>query len=260
MAQSKYVTIMLVPDGTEARYGFRLRQGVLRLILALTGLVLIGILIFFFVYGDVMARATMTDKLREENEQLKRYQLKVKLLEDNLRQAQEIVGRLANLAGIDYKLPQVPSDSEFFASLTESPGAVMDRPGGLNFAEPSGLPAQGFISRDYEMTNPSHVHPGIDIACAEGTPVLATANGVVEKAAFDSVYGFVVTLRHNDSVTTVYGHNRELLVDSGANVAVGSRIALSGNTGVSTAPHVHYEIRIHDQPINPLDNPYDKKN
>ncbi|RME27513.1 MAG: M23 family metallopeptidase, partial [Candidatus Zixiibacteriota bacterium] len=62
---------------------------------------------------------------------------------------------------------------------------------------------------------------------------------------------------HNDSVSTVYGHNDSLLVTVGQQVSVGSRIALSGNTGKSTAPHVHYELRINDKPINPLENPYD---
>ncbi len=67
----------------------------------------------------------------------------------------------------------------------------------------------------------------------------------------------MVVLKHNDSITTLYGHNRELLVEVGQNVYAGSRIALSGNTGLSTAPHLHYEIRINDNPIDPLDNWYD---
>jgi murein DD-endopeptidase MepM/ murein hydrolase activator NlpD len=67
-------------------------------------------------------------------------------------------------------------------------------------------------------------------------------------------------IKHNDSVSTVYGHNDTVLVEQGQQVMAGSRIALSGNSGKSTAPHVHYEVRIHDQPINPLDNPYDKEN
>ncbi|MEW5994098.1 MAG: M23 family metallopeptidase [Candidatus Zixiibacteriota bacterium] len=259
MAERKYITIMFIPNGAEARYGFRVRQWVLRLMVALTVVILLGMIVFFSVYGKVVARATMTERLQRENEQLRRYQLKVKLLEENLRQAQEIVSRLADLAGIDYRLPQLPDDSTFFARLDEKPGAVLARPAGLDLALPSGLPVQGFVSRDFQIDNPDHYHPGVDIACSEGTPVLATANGMVEKAAFDSIYGYMVVLRHNDSVATLYGHNRELLVDSGQLVPAGSRIALSGNTGISSAPHLHYEIRIHDKPINPLENPYDEE-
>ena len=78
-------------------------------------------------------------------------------------------------------------------------------------------------------------------------------------ADYDSVYGYMVVLRHDDSVATIYGHNKELLVELGQKVPAGGRVALSGNTGISTAPHLHYEMRIHDKPINPLENPYDKK-
>jgi len=260
MSQSKFVTIMLIPDGAEARRGFRIRQWVLKAIVALTAVVLVGIIVFFSVYGKVLTRAAMTEKLTEENQRLRRYQYKVKLLEENLKQTREIVGRLTELAGIDYKFPELPDDSTLFAALDEKRGAVIMRPAGLDLTIPSGLPAQGFISQDFEIEHPERYHPGVDIACSEGTPVLATANGVVERAVFDSTYGNLLVIRHSDSVITLYGHNRELLVEQGQSVAAGSRIALSGNTGKSTAPHLHYEIRIHDQPINPLDNPYDKKN
>ena len=64
----------------------------------------------------------------------------------------------------------------------------------------------------------------------------------------------MVVLQHNDSTTTVYGHNKELLVEVGDNILAGGRVALSGNTGKSTAPHVHYEVRINNKPIDPLGN------
>ena len=70
----------------------------------------------------------------------------------------------------------------------------------------------------------------------------------------------MVVIQHNDSVSTLYGHNDSLLVREGEKVSVGSRIALSGNTGKSTAPHLHYEIHINEKPIDPLENPYDKEN
>jgi murein DD-endopeptidase MepM/ murein hydrolase activator NlpD len=82
--------------------------------------------------------------------------------------------------------------------------------------------------------------------------VLATANGVVEAATTDSVYGLMLILRHNDSMTTLYGHNDSFLVAVGDTVSAGHRLALSGNSGVSSAPHLHYEVRIDNQPINPL--------
>ncbi len=252
MKQPKFVTIMLIPDGAEARWGFRIRKWLLQAIVVLMVVIIVGIVVFFSVYGKILARAAQAEKLSEENQRLLRYQYKVMLLEENLKDAREIVGRLTELAGIDYQFPELPDDSALFASLEEKRGATMVRPAGFDLSFPSGLPVQGFISQDFEVEHQERYHPGVDIACAEGTPVLATAIGVVQQAISDSIYGWMIILRHSDSVTTIYGHNRELLVEEQQEVMAGSRIALSGNTGQSTAPHLHYEVRIHDKPIDPM--------
>lgn len=255
---TKYVTVMLIPDGTEARNQWRIRQWLLRLIVGGIITVLVGIVLFFSFYGGVLSRAALTEKVQAENEALKRYRYKVQLLEENLREAREIVTRLTRLAGVDYEFPEMPTDSTIFAQLDQTALAVMARPVSADYSVPVGLPIEGFISQQFSSGG-DHYHPGVDIACAVGTPVLATGSGVVEYVGYDSLYGNLVVLRHNDTVTSMYGHNQEILVSLGAPVTVGERIARSGNTGQSTAPHLHYEIRINDEPINPLDNPYDKK-
>ncbi|UCG62376.1 MAG: M23 family metallopeptidase [Candidatus Zixiibacteriota bacterium] len=258
MAESKYITIMLIPEGTESRRGYRMRRWLFHFLVWGLVAILVGILLFFAFYGKVLTRAAMADKLAKDNERLLRYQYKVHLLEDNLNQAREIVTRLTELAGIDIEFPELPDDSTLFASLDRRGMAVVSRSAGIDITLPAGLPIQGFITQDFEIDDDAHYHPGVDIACAEGTPVLATAAGEVVYADFDStVYGYMVVLKHNDSITTLYGHNSELLVEAGRMVPAGSRIALSGNTGKSTAPHLHYEIRVNDQPIDPLDNWYD---
>ncbi|MBD3403259.1 peptidoglycan DD-metalloendopeptidase family protein [candidate division GN15 bacterium] len=256
---TKYVTVMLIPDGTESRNQWRLPQWLLKLIVGGIIVILVGIVLFFSFYGGVLSRAAMTEKVQAENEALKRYRYKVQLLEENLNEAREVVRRLTKLAGVDYEFPQMPSDSTIFAQLNEKALAVMTRPISADYSLPVGLPIEGFVSQKFTLED-DHYHPGIDIVCAEGSPVMATGSGLVEYVGFDSLYGNLVVLRHNDTVTSMYGHNQKVLVSPGQPVLVGSRIALSGNTGQSTAPHLHYEIRIHDEPINPLDNPYDEKN
>jgi len=258
--KSSYVTIMLIPDGTESRRGWRVRQWLLKFIVGLLVVMIVSIGMFFIFYGKMVSRATMTEKLMEENEDLKRYQYKVKLLEQNLLQAREVVSRMATLAGIDYEFPDLPDDSTIFAKLDKTGMAVIDRAAGTDFSLPVGLPLQGFISQEFNVSDRDHYHPGVDIACAVGTPVLATGSGEVIYNEYDSTYGNMVVLKHNDSVTTIYGHNDKNLVQVEQRVMVGSRIALSGNTGHSTAPHLHYELRINNKPVNPMDNPYDEKN
>ena len=255
---TKYVTVMLVPDGTEARRQWRLPQWLLRSILGAVVVILVGIVIFFAFYGKVLSRAALTEKVQSENESLKRYRYKVQLLEENLMQAREIVTKLTNMAGVDFQFPELPDDSSIFSRLDRTGIALVARNSGSDYSTPEGLPIEGFITQQYNGED-EHYHPGIDIACAVGTPVLATGSGAVEFIGYDSLYGNMLVLRHSDSVTTVYGHLQQVLVAPAQPVLVGARVALSGNTGQSTAPHLHYEIRINDEPINPLDNPYDQE-
>lgn len=253
------MTIMLVPDGTEPSSGWRVRESLLKSIVIGLLCLLIGITLFFIFYGQVVTRAAMTERVIEENNDLKRYYYKVQLLEQNLHQARDVVTRMAGLAGIDIDFPELPDDSTLFAELSTPGGAMVARPSALDWSLPAGLPIQGYVTQQFEIGKPDDYHPGVDIACAVGTPVLATGSGVVEYVAFDSTYGNMVVLRHNDSVTTVYGHNETLLVEMGERVRVGGRLAESGNSGKSTAPHLHYEVRINGEPIDPLDNPYDEE-
>jgi murein DD-endopeptidase MepM/ murein hydrolase activator NlpD len=260
MERSRYITIMLVPDGTEPRRGWKVRRWVLYAVLSAAGVLILGIFLFFISYGHLLSKAAMADKLKAENEDLQRYKYKVGLLEQNLMQARDMVSRLTKLAGIDYQFPGIPDDSTLLESVDKPGAGVLVRPEGKDWTLPEGLPVQGPVSQDFDTTTGDVYHPGVDIAVAVGTPVLATGSGEVIFAGPDSTYGNEVIIRHNDTLTTLYGHNDRLLVKKGQKVQVGSRIALSGNTGKSTAPHVHYEVRVKDKPINPVDNGYDQEN
>ncbi|HOD65458.1 MAG TPA: M23 family metallopeptidase [candidate division Zixibacteria bacterium] len=258
MAQSRYITVLFVPDGNRPQRGFRVRTWVVQAGGVALTMALLAIIIFFATYSKIMVRATMTDRLKEENEQLLKYQYKVRILEDNIAEMRQVVARLTSLAGIDYQFPEIPSDSELFAAIDEAPAAAINRPA-TDFTMPAGLPIRGFITQNFEVKNDARYHSGVDIACPVGTPVLATAAGLVIFADVDSTYGNMIVLRHNDTVVSVYGHLDRILARAGEEVPAGSRIGLSGNTGISTAPHLHYEVRINDEPINPLENPYDQE-
>jgi murein DD-endopeptidase MepM/ murein hydrolase activator NlpD len=95
-------------------------------------------------------------------------------------------------------------------------------------------------------------HLGIDLAAAEGTPVIASDSGTVVYAGWnDSGYGNLVAIDHNNGYKTIYAHLSSILVQCGQNVTSGNMIALSGNTGKSTGGHLHFEIRLGSQYINP---------
>ncbi len=96
------------------------------------------------------------------------------------------------------------------------------------------------------------MHRGIDWACPIGTAIRASCGGTVVQAGWFSSYGNCVTLRHPDGRQTRYAHLSKILVSTGQSVSQGQKIALSGNTGRSTGPHVHFEIIINGSRVNPL--------
>ena len=96
------------------------------------------------------------------------------------------------------------------------------------------------------------VHKGIDWACPIGTALMASSGGTVVQAGWFSSYGNCVTIRHPDGKQTRYAHLSRVLVSAGQSVQQGQKIALSGNTGWSTGPHVHFEIIVNGRQVNPM--------
>ncbi len=119
---------------------------------------------------------------------------------------------------------------------------------------PSGWPAHGTISSPYGFRwHGTDFHPGVDIAADYGTPIRATADGVVTAAGWNSGgYGNMVDIRHASGLLTRYGHASSVVVHIGQHVKRGQIIAYVGSTGYSTGPHVHYEVRLNGRPIDPM--------
>jgi len=116
-------------------------------------------------------------------------------------------------------------------------------------------PAVGQITSYFgarRVSRGSSYHTGIDIGMPRGTPVKAADDGVVTKACYDGNYGRVIIINHGNGYSTLYAHNDSLKVKVGEVVTRGQVISLSGSTGNSTGPHLHFEIRHNDKPQNPL--------
>lgn len=112
--------------------------------------------------------------------------------------------------------------------------------------------ASGYGSRVDPVYGTMKFHEGMDFSCNVGTPVYATGNGTVIKAEWASGYGNLVEIDHGYGYVTRYAHLSEILVKPGRKVTRGELIAKSGNTGKSTGPHVHYEVRLRGEPQNPV--------
>jgi murein DD-endopeptidase MepM/ murein hydrolase activator NlpD len=125
-------------------------------------------------------------------------------------------------------------------------------------ATPSIMPTQGWLTsafssmREHPILHIARPHEGIDVTAPMGSPIEAPAAGVVTDAGWESGYGNTVTIDHGYGVTTKFAHASKLLVRTGQRVQRGQRIALVGNTGLATGPHLHYEVHVNGRPVDPL--------
>lgn len=112
--------------------------------------------------------------------------------------------------------------------------------------------ASPFGMRWHPIYNDLREHTGIDLGGAYGDDIYAAGAGEVVFSRYDSGYGYTVRIDHGDGLRTVYAHCSKLLVKEGETVEQGQLIAKIGSTGVSTGPHLHFEVRIDNVPVNPL--------
>ena len=141
-------------------------------------------------------------------------------------------------------------------SFQELEGIVQARQS-LWASTPSIWPTSGWLSSDFgkrisPFSGRLSDHNGIDIAARPGTPIIAPAAGVVSYAKFNGGFGRYLKLNHGYGIVTHYGHLSKVSVNVGQKVKRGDVIAYVGNTGLSTGPHLHYEISVNDVPVNPM--------
>jgi murein DD-endopeptidase MepM/ murein hydrolase activator NlpD len=123
--------------------------------------------------------------------------------------------------------------------------------GGMTRPVPGGV-TSGFGMRFHPILNYSRMHQGVDLRASYGTPIVAVADGRVEFAGWHGGHGNAVELDHGGGTETLYGHMSRILVRPGQSVHRGQEIGLVGSTGLSTGPHLHFEVHRNGVPVNPL--------
>ncbi len=172
--------------------------------------------------------------------------------------AETLATRAILQAHRNMQIPQV-FFGEVASHLKDSAQALKQLPSGLGLANSAfeivALPCDGNITSGFglrrwgrRMKN----HTGIDIAAPIGTPVRASASGTVIFSGRKGAYGNTIIVDHGQGLSTLYAHNSHLEVEMGQWVRSGDIVAHSGNSGRSTGPHVHYEIRVDSEPVNPM--------
>jgi murein DD-endopeptidase MepM/ murein hydrolase activator NlpD len=221
------------------------------------GLVLLlAALVFGAWYAPLLKAAASVPRLREDVARLEAENAKVRELAAALDSVELRYDRLREMVGADI----VPDPIALAYSLPLAPPVYAAAPGpraapvtGRTLPNRWPLDAAGYMTRGLVPAGGSEeAHTGVDLAVTIGTPVRAVGGGTVLDSGNDPEYGIFVLLSHPDGYASKYGHLSRSLVRTGQLVDAGEVIGLSGNTGRSTAPHLHLEIRQGDETIDPL--------
>jgi murein DD-endopeptidase MepM/ murein hydrolase activator NlpD len=256
---------MIIPEGGEKVFSRNISSRLFKLIVVLASIWIVFLISITVIYARLSVQASRSAMLQVENQKLREYFTRVIDIEESFKRNQELTARLAQLAGVNLESltgqPKINFDSlSRSATDTSNPAIIPENESTmtpeqlLRTRTPHGRPLYGWITKPFSAADSisgGGKHTGIDFAVKDGTAVSATASGTVSFAGWDEYLGNLVVIDHGNGYLTSYGHNRELLVKKGDKVTRGEVIALSGNTGRSSAPHLHYEIMKDGVPIDP---------
>ncbi len=209
--------------------------------------------------GGLEGTASNPAPLSVDYNQSRTYSAQVSKATSEITNLNKIIanGRL-NIATLDIQVESYRATLTQQKNLAQSDLTRLSQLAGADgISAPRNLPANCAITSPFGMRQSPFVagriemHYGIDIGCYEGTPVPVTKAGIVTYTGYDAGYGHRVEVTHAGGWRTVYAHNNRILVRVGQSVQKGDILSLSGNTGASTGPHIHYEVHYNGVPVDP---------
>ena len=216
----------------------------------------------FVTYTEETRTVTITDEEGNEAEVEETYP--IPHLVDDLAQVYERIGSTMGIgitedhqANADNVYNLVVYGSAAGGGSGWFPGAEVPYIGADGFCSPIGVGWESRVTSEFgyrkdPFTGETRGHTGMDLAVPTGTPIRAALPGTVTAAAYDQGgYGYYIMIDHGNGLSTLYGHNSQLLAQVGQAVEAGDIISLSGSTGRSTGPHLHFEVRVNGQRTDP---------
>ena len=244
----RHFTIMVVPDGGEVSHTYRLSHAWFRTlsILALVSVIAVPGMIAALWY--IAARASQITELED----------RVQMMADEQARLEEVAANLA-LAEAQYQQIRallIPNPSSGDGGIWRSSSADSSRMAGLPGTTATlplfwPLTERGVVTQGL-LDGVEGAHPGLDIAIQRDSYIRAAGGGVATEVGANEVYGRYVVIDHGEGYESVYAHASVHLVEQGQRVREREVIALSGSSGQSTAPHLHFEILLNGDPIDPL--------
>ena len=280
--RKNFISILLIPDDHSDPFNFKISIKVIKLLSIIATLLIIHVFAGFVFYYKYSVTNRYRNQLERENINLKEDNRQISSLYDKVEELVQYNNRLRAVLEVDQGF--TPSDRKASQILNkirrnQNINLMVDRGGKTSayqnmpvtkgnldffltreknkyhqFANniPTYLPVEGYLTTDFRKGDwflPNHL--GIDIAASRGSAVHAAADGVVIFANWTEDLGNLIILYHFNGFLTFYGHNQILLRKENSIVKKGDKIALLGNSGQSTAPHLHFEVWKDGKPVNP---------
>lgn len=152
---------------------------------------------------------------------------------------------------LDRESERIANKIREYMAVSTANGASLPRFSGRFIQPVSAHITSGYGYRHHPILGRTKLHTGIDFGAPSGTTIHAAASGVVISAGHHGGYGNAVVIDHGGGISTLYGHCSRLYVSSGQRVSQGQKIGAVGSTGLSTGPHLHFEVRVNGSPVNP---------
>lgn len=271
--RSRRISVLLIPDDNAEPYNFRLSWQVARVLIGVAVVLALHIVAGGIFYWKYFRVASENNELERSNTQLLEDNKRVYQLSAELDRMSKEQAKILSLLGVDphakggVSLGSLLANNQTLAATKVEPPApvaeIANAPvketvipaGGFTVRRresdarymanlPTLLPVEGVITTEFSRSKefPFRSHPGIDIAGKRGSVVLAAGDGHVVFANWTYVWGNLIIIHHGDNTFSYYGHNDRLLAHDRTFVKKGEPIALLGNSGLSSGPHLHFEV------------------
>ena len=243
---SKKFTILVIPDDDSETSSYSFSKIFIKIAIVFS---LITILASIAIIVKTVPNISKFDSLNEKYNILAKERIKVLELMESLEKLNQMDQFVRNSLGSELNFSEKPEIVDSALMLIPENHLIS-----LSDNIPSLAPIEGFISKRMEsvFSNVDNLHGGIDIVASEGTPIRATSSGVVVFSGWTYEMGNLIVIYHGDDYITHYGHNQQNIISRLDIVKKGDVIGYVGNTGISSGPHLHFEIWKGDKSIDPL--------
>jgi len=248
-------SIIIVPHDLKKTRTFRVQYMVFYAIVGVLAAGVAILIVFAATYGALLLRVQEGRMYKRQLDEMRKRQEQVVEIQRNVAQLRAMNMQVRRMLG----LAVTPGDS---IAMQQADGGESTMPEGLRREQaamlraiPTFWPVRGYITKRFspaETEGETIFHSGLDIAVDRGTPVRAAASGYTGEAGWNDSYGYYAQIDHGYGIKTLYAHLDMLVVSKGERVAQGQTIAYSGNTGRSTAPHLHFQVTQNNVPVDPL--------